>query len=521
MPTDPFVADRLDDEPRQAPEPVAGRDDAAGAQLAGRPSRRPRRRRAAARRAARLARAEHRVRAAPRRTGSPRPFDSVAARARRRRRRRRRGAGDEAGGARSDAPRSAADVECAALVLGYLGVADPDVRRAARRRGRRRAPRLRSASRTICDCRPARGARASRPSALDARASPTCRRRCSSRPDLAPRRCRASSSRPSTRSSARRCVGSPTRRSRRTRPRPTPRGSTRGRRSRPTATPGSSGCPTPRSTAVTAATCVAYAMLVEEVARACGSSSLFVLISRLACEPILLFGSDELKQRVVPQVASGEWQGSYCLSESHAGSDVASMTHPRGPRRRPLRAHRLEVVDHERRRLRASTRCSPRPIPTPATAASARSWWRRDRPGFSVAQARVEDGHAGLAHRRDRARRGARPGREPHRRGAPRVRLRDGRARRVPARRSVPRRVGIAQGALDAAARVRAPSASSSTSAWPSSRACSSCSPTWRRGSRPPACSCTARAPGSTPARRARARRRPWPSCSRATPRCR
>src|SRR5262245_34914331 len=70
---------------------------------------------------------------------------------------------------------------------------------------------------------------------------------------------------------------------------------------------------------------VAYAMLVEEVARACGSSSLFVLISRLACEPILLYGSEELKQRVVPRVAEGEWQGSYCLSESHAGSDVASM----------------------------------------------------------------------------------------------------------------------------------------------------------------------------------------------------
>jgi alkylation response protein AidB-like acyl-CoA dehydrogenase len=70
---------------------------------------------------------------------------------------------------------------------------------------------------------------------------------------------------------------------------------------------------------------VAYALLVEEVARACGSSSLFVIISRLAVEPILLFGSDELKQRVVTRVAKGEWQGSYCLSESHAGSDVASM----------------------------------------------------------------------------------------------------------------------------------------------------------------------------------------------------
>jgi alkylation response protein AidB-like acyl-CoA dehydrogenase len=71
---------------------------------------------------------------------------------------------------------------------------------------------------------------------------------------------------------------------------------------------------------------VAYAMLVEEVARACGSSSLFVLISRLACEPILLYGSEELKQRVISRVAAGEWQGSYCLSESHAGSDVVSMT---------------------------------------------------------------------------------------------------------------------------------------------------------------------------------------------------
>jgi alkylation response protein AidB-like acyl-CoA dehydrogenase len=70
---------------------------------------------------------------------------------------------------------------------------------------------------------------------------------------------------------------------------------------------------------------VAYAMLVEEVARVCGSSSLFVLISRLAVEAILRFGSDELKQRIVPKVAAGEWQGSYCLSEPGAGSDVASM----------------------------------------------------------------------------------------------------------------------------------------------------------------------------------------------------
>jgi alkylation response protein AidB-like acyl-CoA dehydrogenase len=70
---------------------------------------------------------------------------------------------------------------------------------------------------------------------------------------------------------------------------------------------------------------LAYAILVEEVARVCGSSSLFVMIPRLAIEAILMFGSDALKQRIIPKLTTGEWQGSYCLSESHAGSDVASM----------------------------------------------------------------------------------------------------------------------------------------------------------------------------------------------------
>jgi alkylation response protein AidB-like acyl-CoA dehydrogenase len=70
---------------------------------------------------------------------------------------------------------------------------------------------------------------------------------------------------------------------------------------------------------------VAYALLVEEVARVCASSSLFVLISRLACGPVLQHGSEELKARVVPKVAAGDWQGSYCLSEPQAGSDVAAL----------------------------------------------------------------------------------------------------------------------------------------------------------------------------------------------------
>ena len=59
--------------------------------------------------------------------------------------------------------------------------------------------------------------------------------------------------------------------------------------------------------------------------RVCASTALTILISRLSTIPILNWGSDELKQRYVPRIASGESQGSYCLSEPEAGSDVASM----------------------------------------------------------------------------------------------------------------------------------------------------------------------------------------------------
>ena len=68
-----------------------------------------------------------------------------------------------------------------------------------------------------------------------------------------------------------------------------------------------------------------YGVLIEEVARVCGSSSLFMLISRLAMTPVILHGSEELRRRYLPAVAAGEAQASYCLSEAGAGSDVASM----------------------------------------------------------------------------------------------------------------------------------------------------------------------------------------------------
>jgi alkylation response protein AidB-like acyl-CoA dehydrogenase len=70
---------------------------------------------------------------------------------------------------------------------------------------------------------------------------------------------------------------------------------------------------------------VTQAIAVEELARVCGSTSLMVAINGLATKPIINWGSEPTKAEYLPKMVSGEWQGSYCLSEVDAGSDVASM----------------------------------------------------------------------------------------------------------------------------------------------------------------------------------------------------
>lgn len=67
------------------------------------------------------------------------------------------------------------------------------------------------------------------------------------------------------------------------------------------------------------------AIMVEELARVCASTSLMMLISKLGMIPILYWGSEELKRKYLPRIAAGKAQASYCLSEADAGSDVASM----------------------------------------------------------------------------------------------------------------------------------------------------------------------------------------------------
>src|SRR4051794_3039118 len=68
-----------------------------------------------------------------------------------------------------------------------------------------------------------------------------------------------------------------------------------------------------------------FHVAVEEVARACASSALILMIQDLGTLPIKLFGTDELKQRFLPKCASGEWSPAFALSEPEAGSDPGGM----------------------------------------------------------------------------------------------------------------------------------------------------------------------------------------------------
>jgi alkylation response protein AidB-like acyl-CoA dehydrogenase len=64
---------------------------------------------------------------------------------------------------------------------------------------------------------------------------------------------------------------------------------------------------------------------VEEIAKACASTALMLMVQELGTLPIKLFGSEELKQRFLPKCATGEWTPAFALSEPEAGSDPGGM----------------------------------------------------------------------------------------------------------------------------------------------------------------------------------------------------
>ena len=71
---------------------------------------------------------------------------------------------------------------------------------------------------------------------------------------------------------------------------------------------------------------VAYGLIAREVERVdSGYRSAFSVQSSLVMYPIWAFGSDELKDRLLPKLRTGEFVGCFGLTEPDAGSDPASM----------------------------------------------------------------------------------------------------------------------------------------------------------------------------------------------------
>jgi butyryl-CoA dehydrogenase len=70
---------------------------------------------------------------------------------------------------------------------------------------------------------------------------------------------------------------------------------------------------------------LSYAIAVEEVARACGSTALiYAAHVSLGCAPIYEFGSEEQKRKWLPRLCSGRGLAAFGLTEPEAGSDAGS-----------------------------------------------------------------------------------------------------------------------------------------------------------------------------------------------------
>ncbi|MEI8127680.1 MAG: acyl-CoA dehydrogenase family protein [Actinomycetota bacterium] len=64
---------------------------------------------------------------------------------------------------------------------------------------------------------------------------------------------------------------------------------------------------------------------IEEVTKYSNVLGLMLLLTRLPTGPIMIAGSEEQKQRYLPDLASGKTRAAFALSEPGAGSDVAGM----------------------------------------------------------------------------------------------------------------------------------------------------------------------------------------------------
>ena len=99
-----------------------------------------------------------------------------------------------------------------------------------------------------------------------------------------------------------------------------------------------------------------YALVVEEIARGWMSVSGIINTHFIVAYLLKQHGTDEQKQRCCRGWPTGEVRGSFSMSEPGCGSDVPRHHDPGRARRRRLRDHRPEDVDHQRRHVEPAGR---------------------------------------------------------------------------------------------------------------------------------------------------------------------
>ena len=72
---------------------------------------------------------------------------------------------------------------------------------------------------------------------------------------------------------------------------------------------------------------ISYVLIMEELSKIDASASVMVSVNNsLVCYGIEAYGTEEQKQKYLPNLATGDWIGAFCLSEPEAGSDATSQS---------------------------------------------------------------------------------------------------------------------------------------------------------------------------------------------------
>ena len=110
------------------------------------------------------------------------------------------------------------------------------------------------------------------------------------------------------------------------------------------------GIPFPEEYGGAGGTSLQYAIAVEELTRVDSSIAITMCAhTSLGTQPIYRYGSEEQKQRYLPDLLAGRKLGAFGLTEPEAGSDAGNTKTRAEARRRRLGDQRRQAVHHQRR----------------------------------------------------------------------------------------------------------------------------------------------------------------------------